>query len=70
MHLQVYEEEIKGGNMRVLASPHWATGPGTVMWWARAHAMRMNSPMKFGPKPRKPTVSFLIEIDLVRYRTL
>jgi hypothetical protein len=48
MYLQVCEGEEKEGNTRALASPGGA----------RAHDVRVNSPSKSGPKPRKPTVSF------------
>jgi hypothetical protein len=58
MHLQVCGGGEKGGNTRArsLASPRWAGGG--VGRWARAHDVCVNSPLKFGSKPRMPTTSF------------
>jgi hypothetical protein len=69
-----------------LASPHRAGSGGAWLGearrWARANDAHVNSPPKSGPKPRRPTFSFviyfamspclirLIEIDLVGYGTL
>jgi hypothetical protein len=42
-----------GKHTRALAS----SGRGVARRWARAHDVRMNSPLKSGPKPRRPAAS-------------
>jgi hypothetical protein len=56
MHLQVCGREEKGENTRARAlarSPRRA-GPGAT----RAHDVCVNSLLKSGPKPHRPTSSF------------
>jgi hypothetical protein len=72
MHLQVCGGEKKGENTHahVLAR---LTGQGMVgyrggaMRWTRAHNVRVNSPLKSDPKPRRPTASFCL-LFLLRVR--
>jgi hypothetical protein len=64
MHLQVCGGEEKGKNTRVCSlASSGRTGRG-VVWrgearrGARAHDVRVNSPPKSDPKPRRPVTSF------------
>jgi hypothetical protein len=61
MHLQVCGGEEKGSNTCAcsLVSPCW-TGvwQGGVRRWVHAHDVRLNSPSKSGPKPRRSVTSF------------
>jgi hypothetical protein len=52
MNLQVCGGDEKEKNIHALASSDGARR------WARAHDVRVNSPPKFGPKPRRPVTSF------------
>jgi hypothetical protein len=64
MHMQVCGEKEKGGNThaRSLASPHLAmprlARRGEVRRWVQAHDVRVNSPLKSGPKPRRAAALF------------
>jgi hypothetical protein len=57
MHLQVCEGEEKKENTHVLTHLT-APGHGVARRWAWAHNVRVNSPLKSGPKPYRPTTSF------------
>jgi hypothetical protein len=66
-------EERRKGETHVRARSPRLTGPGRAGWggawrglawhgearqWAWAHNVRMNSPSKFDPKPRRPATAF------------
>jgi hypothetical protein len=54
----VWRRGERGKHTRSLASPGRA-GRGEVRRWERAHDMRMNSPPKSSPKPRRSIAVFI-----------
>jgi hypothetical protein len=59
MHLQVCGGEKKEKTHARTRSPRQGVAwRGVARRWARAHDVRMNSPLKSGSKPRRPATSF------------
>jgi hypothetical protein len=54
----VWRREEKGKHTRARSSRRAGPWRGEARRWARAHDVRVNSPLKSDPKPHRPTSSF------------